>query len=181
MITDALLSFVAIGSPLSLVGADGVAIPSTNTIDLAGVGAGNAPPAIWGNTTSFGQADAMGVGGLRPELNVTVGTAATTGNSATLNVALQAAADNGSNQPGSWQTIGESGALTAAQLTANQVIFRSPWLPPFPVNLRPRFLRLLFQPAAATHFTAGTIASALVVTVRDDWFVGQQPRNYAVA
>ncbi len=181
MITDALLAFVPIGSPLSLVGTDGTGIASTNTIDLAGVGAGNTPPAIWGTTTSFGQADAMGVGGLRRELFVSIGTACTTGNSATLNVQLEAAADNGSNQPDTWQVIGESGALTAAQLTAKQVIFRSPWLPPFPANLRPRFLRLMFQPLTGTHFTAGTIAAALVTTVRDDWFVGQQPRNYAVA
>lgn len=180
MITDAQLAFVPAGSPLSLVGSAGTSIASTNTIDLAGVGAGNAPPLIWGNTTSFGQAS-IGIGGFRPELSVTIGTACTTSNSCTLNTALQAAPDNGSNQPGTWQTLDESGPLTAAQLTAGQVIFRSPWLPPFPMNLRPRFLRLYFQVPASENFTAGTIAAALVVLVRDDWFASQQPRNYAVA
>jgi len=182
MITDALLSFVPIGSPLSLVAAAGVNIPSLNIIDLSGAGFGVTPPSIWGTTNSFGQADAMGVGE-RPELAIAIGTALTTANSATLNAALQAAADNGSNQPGTWQTIGESGAQTVANLIANTVFCRLPWLPPFPAGLRPRFLRLLFQVPSATNFTAGTISSALVVPPggRDDTFAKFQPKNYVVS
>ena len=181
MRTDALLSFVPIGGNLSLIAAAGVDIPSTNVIDLLGLGVGVAPTSIYGNTSVFGQADAMGVGGMRPELNVTIGTALVTGDSATLNAALQAAADDGTNNPGTWQTLAETGELTAAQCVANTVIMRLPWLPPFPANLRPRFLRLLFQVPAATAFTAGTIASALVVPVRDDQFNKYGAKNFVVA
>lgn len=181
MIIDALLSFVPIGSPLSLVAGAGVNIPSSVTIDLSGAGLGVTPPSYWGTTTSFGQADAMGVGE-RPELAIAIGTALATGNSATLNAALQAAADNGSNQPLTWKTIGESGAQTPADLIANTVFCRLPWLPPFPAGLRPRFLRLLFQVPSATNFTAGTISSALVVPPggRDDTFGKYQPKAYVV-
>lgn len=184
MRTDALLAFIPIGGNLSMVAAAGVDIPSTNTIDLLGLGVGVvAPPgspSIYGNTTVFGQADAMGVGGIRPELNVTTGTAFTTASAATLNVQLQGAVDDGTGNPGTWQTFGESGELTAAQLTASTVIARLPWLPPFPENLRPRFLRLNFAIGAGVDFTAGTIASALVTTVRDDWFQRQGASNYTL-
>lgn len=180
MITDALLAFVPLNGNLSLIAGAGVDIPSTNTIDLLGVGAGQASPNIIGDVSVFGAPDAMGVGGLRPELNVVIGTALTTGTSATLNAALQAAADNGSNQPDTWHTIVETGELTVAQCTAGTVIFRCPWLPPFPANLRPRFLRLLFQVPAGTTFTAGTISSATVVTVRDDMFNRYAAKNYTV-
>jgi hypothetical protein len=115
-------------------------------------------------------------------LAVAIGIAPTTSNSATLEVALQAAADNGSNQPGTWQTIGTSGAQSVANLPANTVFCRLPWLPPFPANLRPRFLRLLFIVPSGTNFSAGTIAYALVVPPggRDDLFNKYVPKNYVV-
>ena len=182
MLIDNLCSFVPLGAPLSLVAAAGVNIPSSQMYDFAGVGAGVAPPSIWGTPTSYGQADAMGVGGERPELVVSIGVLPVTGNSATLNAALQAAADNGSNQPGTWNTIGESGAIGVTNLAAGTVFCRLPWLPPFPANLRPRFLRMLFQVPSATNFTAGTIAWALVVPPggRDDQFNKYVPKNFAV-
>ena len=71
-------------------------------------------------------------------------------------------------------------AIIIGNLTANQVIARLPWLPPFPPNLRPRFLRLLGRIPAATDFTAGTIASALVTFVRDDQFNKYAANNYKV-
>lgn len=181
MFSDSLLSFVPLGAPLSLVAGAGVAIPSTNIIDLLGVGVGLAPPSVIGNSAVFGTD--MGIGGLRPELDVAIGTAAVTANSATLNLALQAAPDTGAGGgylPGTWQTIVQTGALTAAQLTANQIIARFPWLPVFPQTLRPRYLRLLAQMPAATNFTAGTINFALVVTVRDDLANQQAAANYSV-
>jgi hypothetical protein len=185
MITDALLNFVPIGGNLSLIAGAGVSVPSINTIDLLGAGVGVAPSdRIIGNATVFGAPDAGGVGGMRPELVVNVGTAFVTANGATLNVALQGAADTGAAGgylPSTWQTLIETGALTAAQLTALQTIARFPWVPPFPANLRPRFLRLLFQVPAATNFTAGTIANALVTTVRDDQFNRYAAKNYTVA
>lgn len=188
MILDNLISFVPAGAPLSLVGGAGVAIRS-GIVDLLGVGAGVAPPNIIGNATVFGQADGMGVGNQRPELNVTIGTALNGAGGLTMNVKLQAAPDQGAGggyQPGAWVNIGGQDGITLAQGAANTVIARLPWLPPFPINLRPRFLSLLFSPVSnggadpSGQFTAGTIASAVVVMSRDDWFIGQQPRNYTV-
>lgn len=189
MITDRLLSFVPLGAALSLVGGAGIDIPSSQIVDLLGPGAGVPPTAIIGNVALFGAPDAMGVGGLRPELNVSIGTALVSAAGARLNVALQAAPDTAVTfQPGAWQTIGESGPITVAQGAANTVVARLPWLPPFPANLRPRFLRLLFQPlptiaapGTPVAFSAGTIASALVVALRDDQFMKYAAKNYSVA
>lgn len=184
---DALLNFVPIGSPLSLVGGAGVDIFAPTVIDLLGLGVGVVAPSVLGgdpiigNVTTFGAPDAGGVGGLRPELNLTMGTAAATSNAATVTAQLQAAADNGTGNPSTYFTLSSSGAQAVANLTAGTVWFRTPWLPPFPENLRPRFLRLRFAFPAATNLTAGTIASALVTTVRDDWFNRQAAKNYNVA
>lgn len=187
MILDSQLSFVPVGAPLSLVGAAGASIPSTNVIDLLGQGVGTAPANIIGNAALFGTD--VGVGGrVRPELNVVIGTAAVTANSATLDLALQAAPDTGAAGgylPGTWQTLEESGPLTAAQLTAGQVIMRLPFPPAFPSSffggLRPRFLRLLAQVPSGTNFTAGTIASATVTMVRDDQTNKIATKNFIVA
>lgn len=185
MILDTQLSFVPLGSPLSLIGGAGISVPSPGIIDLLGLGVGVAPnERIWGTTAVFGQPDAGGVGGFRPELVVNVGNAFVTANAATLNAALQGAPDQGAAgnyQPGAWQTYEETGALTAAQLTPLQTIMRLPWVPPFPANARPRYLRLLFQVPAATNFTAGSIQNAVVTTVRDDLFNKFAPKNFNVA
>lgn len=180
MRSDALLAFVPIGAPLSIVLNSGQNVRSS-VIDLLGLGAGVAPTNIIGDQlATFGSADAMGVG-LRPELNITIGTAGV-GATSTLNIALQAAADQGAAgnyQPSTWNTLAETGAIAVANLTANTVVARFPWLPPFPANLRPRFLSLLFSIATA-NMTAGTISSALVVPLRDDWFAKYAQKNYAV-
>lgn len=189
MLIDSLLSFIPIGGNLSLVGGAGVDIRSA-VIDLLGPGAGVAPSNIIGNVTLFGAPDAMGVGGLRPELNVSIGRALVSAGGARLNVALQAAPDLGTPtyQPGTWQTLGESGPITVAQAIANTVVARLPWLPPFPANLRPRFLSLLFSPlptiaapGTPLAFSDGTISSALVVPCRDDQFNRFAAKNYSVA
>jgi hypothetical protein len=182
MLFDAQLAFVPLGVPLSLIAAAGVSVPSPNVIDLLGQGVGQAPANIIGNASLFGSD--VGVGGIRPELVVAVGTAFTTGNSATLNVALQAAADlgaTGSYQPDTWKTIVETGAIAAASLTAGQIIARFPFLPVMPSTLRARFLRLLFQVPTATNFTAGTIAYALPTMVRDDLANRQAAANYTAS
>lgn len=194
MITDSQLAFIQIGAPLSLVAPAGQTIPS-GVVDLLGLGVGINPASagqIWGNSTNFGQADAMGVGNQRPELNVTIGTALNGAAGLTLNCKLQGAADPGAAgnwtpAANAWSNLGGQDGITLAQGAANTVIMRLPWLPPFPVTLKPRFLRLLFSPVSnggadpSGAFTAGTIASALVVMSRDDYFVSQQPRNYSVS
>lgn len=177
MILDSQLSFVPIGGNLAVTSA---AVPSTNVIDLLGEGVGVAPASIFGTPTLFGAPDAMGVGGARPELNVTLGTSTWVGGTS-LNVALQGAADLGTPtyQPDTFYTFAETGAIAIANLLANTVVARFPWLPPFPANLRPRYLRLLFTPVGT--FSTGVIASALVTLVRDDNFNKFAAKNYSVA
>lgn len=182
MLLDAKLAFVPVGAPLSLIAAAGVDVPSTNVIDLIGPGVGQAMANFFGNSALPGQADGMGVGMMRPELVVAIGTALTAGTGTpTLNVQLQGAPDNGANLPGTYQTFGASDEITVAQGTANRIIARLPWLPPWPFNNRPRFLRLNFAIPAGTTFATGTIAYAVVSTVRDDPYHLQAAKNYTVA
>lgn len=186
MITDALVAFVPIGSPLSLVGAGGQTFRS-NVIDLLGQGVGTAPSNIIGTATVFGTD--QGVGGRRPELNITIGTALTGAAGTTLKAALQAAEDQGPSgnyQPGSWIDIDSQDGITLANAIANSVIFRTPFIPTFPANFLPRYLSLLFSPQLTNQtpngsFTAGTIASALVTMVRDDQANKFAAKNFKVA
>lgn len=181
MRSDALLAFVPIGGNLSLVAGAGVDIPS-NVIDLLGKGVGVAPGSIIGNATLFGSD--QGIGGFRPEINAVIGTALTAVAASTLTGKLQAAADQGAAgnyQPDTWNTIAQTGAMTAAQLAAGTVFLRFPFLPAFPATLRPRFLRLLFSPSAGGSFSAGTVAAALVTFVRDDQANKLAARNYSVS
>lgn len=190
MINDALVAFVPIGVNLSLVAGAGITIPST-VFDLLGAGVGQAPPNIIGNATVFGQDP--GVGGVRPELNITIGTALTGAVGQQLKVALQGAPDlgvGGNYQPGVWQDIASQDGIALANITggavAGAVVARFPFLPTMPASLRPRYLRLLFSPMTATalpsgSFTAGTINSALVTMVRDDLANKFAARNYNVA
>ena len=124
-----------------------------------------------------------GIGGIRPQLEVLVTTAFTTGNSATLNIQFQAAVDTGAgggNQPGTWNTLSETGPIAVANLGLGAVLARWDFFASLPVNLQPRYLRLNFAPAAATNFTAGAVV-APVVLVRDDQANKFTPANYAVA
>lgn len=188
MITDALVAFVPIGGNLSLVGGAGVAIPSQNIIDLLGQGVGSAPSNIIGNATVFGEDAGVG-GNLRPEINVTIGTACTGAGGQLLKIALQGAIDSGvggNYQPGTWTDIVSQDSITMANLVSGAVPFRVPFLPTMPASLRPRFLRLLFTPMTSTtlpsgNLTAGTIASALVTWVRDDLSNRFATSNFRVA
>jgi hypothetical protein len=183
MFYDLGVTFVPPGAPLSLVSAAGVSIPS-GIVDLLGEGVGVAPSqSIIGQATTFGQPAAMGLGRIRPELFCSIGVGLVTANGATLNLALQAAADTGAAggyQPSTWNTLIETGALTAAELIAGTIFARFPWVPPFPANLRPRFMRLLAQIPAAENFTSGTIAVATTVLDRNDSFNKYAYNNYKV-
>src|SRR5258708_5490332 len=180
---DTQVQFVSLGAPLSLVGGAGINIPSAQIIDFMGVGVGVAPPNIIGNVALFGADLGIGDMGGSPKMFCTVGTAFATANGATLNLAIQLAADlgaAGNYQPGAWQTVVETGALTAAQLAANTVFARFDWPPAFPTTLRPRFARLLGQLPAAANFTAGTISFAGLTYVRDDQANKLAASNYKV-
>lgn len=182
MLIDALLAFIPPGTNQSMVAGAGISIPSVGLIDLLGQGVGTAPANIIGNATVFGSD--QGIGGEKPLVQAVVGTAFVTATAATLNVAFQAAPDTGVGggyQPGAWQTLVETGPLTAAQLTAGQILARFDFPPAFPANLSPRYLRLLFQVPAATDFTAGTIASAIITMARDDLANKFAAGNFTVA
>lgn len=177
MITDALANFLPIGSNLLITNAS---LPS-NVYDILGQGVGQPPANIIGTRTLFGSD--VGIGGVKPEVDVAVGTAFATANGATLNVAFQGAPDTGVGggyQPGAWQTLVETGPLAAAQLTAAQIIARFDFPPAFPANLNARYLRLLFQ-LATGQFTAGSIGFALVTMVRDDQANKFAAKNFSVA
>lgn len=182
MLLDALTQFVPFGTPLSLVAGAGVSIRS-NIYDILGQGVGQAPANIIGNVSTFGSD--MGIGVKKPLLDCVVGTGFTTGNAATLNVAFQGAPDTGlagGYQPGAWTTYVETGPMAVANLTAGAIVARFDWPPVFPVGEPlPRFLSLLFSPAAATNFTAGTINFALLTMDRDDWAAKFAAKNFTVA
>lgn len=181
MLVDALVSFIPPGAPLSLVGGAGVAIPSP-VIDLLGLGQGIDPATadIIGNATLWGTD--LGIGELKLQTEVLITTALTANvGTPTLNVAFQGAPDAGTPTflPGAWTTLVETGPIALANLGLGKAIARFDFPPAVPVNFRPRFIRLLFSPAAGTSFAAGTVL-APVTTVRDDWAIAFQPRNYAV-
>ncbi len=181
MFLDALLAFVPVGSPLSLVLGAGVSAAS-NVLDMTGAGVGVAPPNIIGTRTQFGVDP--GIDDQKTQLQCTVGTAFATSNSATLNVQFQGAVDTGAAgnyQPGTWNTLVETGTIVAANLTAGAVIARFDWPPAFPAKTLSRFFRLNFVVPSATNFTAGTIAFAYPVIARDDWALAFAARNYNVA
>ena len=171
---DSQLQFVAPGAPLSVVGAN-TSFAST-VVDLSGFGSGNAITNIIGTPTSWGTD--FGVGRFKPELEIVMGTAFTTGTSATLNAAFQLAPDSGSNTPGTYVTAIETGPIVAANLTANTLFARFAFPLAFPVNLNPRFARILFS--VVNTSTAGTIAYAILTAMRDDMSQKFAAKNYAV-
>jgi hypothetical protein len=173
MITDALVNFIPLGTSLAIT-----TVPVRSSIyDILGSGVGTAPQNIIGNRTLFGSD--VGIGGIRPQLEVPVMTAFAGGTS--INVAFQAAKDLGSTgnyQPDTWKTLVETGAIALADLTLSQILARFDFPPAFPANLSPRYLSLLFTPVGT--FTAGAVG-AIVTMVRDDQANRFAARNYAVS
>lgn len=179
---DSQWTFIPITAPLSCVGATGATFASA-VIDLLGQGVGTAPQGIIGTAALFGTDLGLSDGPGKPKLQCTTGAAFLTINSATLNLAIQLAPDTAVTfQPGTWQTVEETGALTAAQLTAAIVFARLDFPPVFPLTLRPRYCRLLATTPSGTQFTQGTIGFAGLTYVRDDYASeAQAARNYSVS
>lgn len=187
MRTDALITLISPFSPLSLVAGAGISIPST-TLDLLGLGVGVSPAlagTIIGTTYNQQFGTDFGIGDDKVLMDVVIGTALVTANGATLNLAMQGAPDTGLTGgwlPGTWQTLLETGPLTAAQCYAQARIARWDWPPAFPENQPPpRFIRLLAQIPAAENFSAGTIAFALPTLARDDMAQRYAARGYSVS
>lgn len=177
MITDALVNFVPIGAPLSIVGAANASFPS-NVLDILGTGVGTAPQNIIGTRTLFGSD--LGIDWMKPAILAYVGTAFV-GATGTLNMQFQGAVDTGAAgnyQPGTWNTFVETGAIAVGNLTAAQPL-RLEFAPAFPFGTLPRFLRVNF--ATVNSFTAGTIANCMVTLVRDDYTAKYAAKNYTVA
>lgn len=139
---------------------------STVIYDVTGAGSGNAPPMVFGQTATGGAILAgfdigMGDGEVRPTLMMTVGTAFTTGNAATLTVQIQAAIDNGSNAPAAYTTIVETGAFSAAQLVAGATLLIP--VPPTTIGeALPRFYRINYVVGTGV-FSAGTVTSNILI------------------
>lgn len=177
MITDQLLAFLPPASNIAITSVD----VASNVIDLLTLGIGvtsaNGGVIIGQTRTVFG-AD-TGIGGVKPLVECAVGTSFATSAGATLNTKFQGAVDDGTGNPGTWQTFMETGGDTAAQLAAGKFFGRFDWPPAFPDSFQPRFLRLLFSPSAA--FTAGTVAYAVVTMGRPDLANRYMGKNFAVA
>lgn len=174
MITDALVNFFPSGANIPITS---VAVRS-NLYDILGLGVGVTAAAgsvIIGNASVFGSD--MGIGGIKPLVECSVGTAfAGTG---TLTVAFQGAVDDGTGNPGAWQTFMQSPACTIAQLAANTFFARFDFPPEYPDGFNPRFLSLLFTPSGT--FTAGTVAFSQVTMGRPDLANKFAAANYRVA
>lgn len=182
MMTDALTNFIQPGAtPQSMVGGAGVKIQIGQIIDLLGVGAGNAPPGIIGNTTVWGVDP--GIGRVKPEIQISVGTAFATANAATGQFALEYAADQGAAgayQPSTWYVSSQTEQHAVAQLPAGQVIRMD--VTPAPQEVpAPRFVRLTLKVPTGTNMNAGTVSFAGLTMARDDNTTKNQPANYVVA
>lgn len=178
MITDSLVNFFPSGANIPILGA---AVRS-GIYDILGLGIGvasgpspGANGVIIGNAATFG-AD-MGIGGIKPLVECSVGTAFA--GSGTLTVAFQGAQEAAGGVPGAWQTFIQSPACTIAQLTAQSFFARFDFPPEYPDGFNPRFLSLLFTPSAT--FTAGTVAYAQVTMGRPDLANKFAAANYKVA
>jgi len=179
---DALTNWVQPGAtPVSMIGAAGVEIQIGQVIDLLGSGVGTAPQGIIGNTSVWGHDP--GIGRIKPEIQINIGTAFTTGTAATGRFCLEYAADQGAAgnyQPSTWYVSSATEAHAAAALAANAVI-KMDVTPAPPEVPAPRFVRLTMQVPAATNMTAGTVTFAGLTMARDDNTTKFAPNNYVVA
>lgn len=168
---------------LSTAQAITVTAASAAIYDVTGAGSGNAPNMIGGVTASgnaligfdIGAGDGIAI----PEVFVDVTTAFTTGDGATLTLVLQAAPDNGSNAPGTYVTLYQSAALTAAQLTAAASFqFQVPPVPKTTFGeAMPRFYRLNYVVGTGT-FGAGAVNANIVLNPSQATKIQNYPSNY---
>jgi len=179
MFLDNLISF---STTQSVVTTATTTLVSTNTYDVTSAGVGAATNMISGVNAS-GTAVAIGFdigtgdGRSIPEIAWSMGTAATP-SGATLQIKLQAAADNGSNVPGTYTDIYASKAFAVTDLVAGNV--NSFQVPPVPATFgetQPRFYRLAYVIGTATY-TAGTITANMVLNPTSAARVQDYPANY---
>jgi hypothetical protein len=127
-----------------------------------------------GNATRFGADLGVSEGMNKPKVVVSIPTAFTSTNSATLNFQFQ-----GSTDSSTWTTYIESGAIAAASLTAGTA-----WVFDWPRKAigaaMPKYVRMYYA-LATGQMTTGTI-NANVVLNADGWvgIADQYPANYVV-
>lgn len=170
----------------SLASAFAISATTAGTVfDVTGAGSGNAPSMIAGVNGSTGAAVPIGFdigagdGIAIPEVFWTVPTAFVSAGGATMQIQLQAAPDNGSNSPGTYQTITQTSTFTAGQLSANTVgQFQVPSVAPNWIGeALPRFYRLNFVVGTST-FSAGAITASLVLNPSQATKLQGYPGNY---
>lgn len=169
MILDALLCFVNPSAPLSIAHAAGT-VDLTNIVDF-GLGS-STDPAIPTGAHGGGARD-MGIGD-NPALKllVQVGTALdSAGGTATVQLTLLGAPDDGTGAPGAFTAWWTSPAYTEAQATAGARLFDMDFPRPPQGVAMPRFVKMTYTIAGETS-TAGTLNIAAVIIDRDD-----QPYN----
>lgn len=157
----------------------------TAVFDVTGVGSGTVPPMITGINGVTGAAVPIGFdigagdGFAIPEVFWSVPTAFVSGGGATLQIALQAAPDNGSGSAGVYQTITQTATFTAGQLAANTLgQFQVPPVAPNWIGeALPRFYRLNFVVATST-FSAGNITASLILNPSQATKLQGYPGNY---
>ena len=157
----------------------------TAVFDVTGVGSGTVPNMISGINGSTGAVVPIGFdigagdGFAIPELVWNVTTAFTSASSTTMQIALQAAPDNGSGSAGTYVTLVETELLTVAQLALNASgQFQ---VPPTPLNwvgeAMPRFYRVDFIVATST-FSAGNISAQIVLNPSQQTKIQNYPGNF---
>lgn len=181
MFLDNLATF---SSSQSLITSATTTLVSSTIYDVTSAGVGNATSMIGGVSASTGAAQVIGYdigtgdGFAIPEVYWNL-TTVTNGGNGTMQVKLQAAADNGSNQPGTWVDVYASKAYTGTDLAvtnyANQF-----QVPPVPSNFgesQPRFYRLAYVIATAT-FSAGAISANIVLNPTNATRIQDYPGNF---
>lgn len=132
---------------------------STNIYDVTGAGSGVAPPLVFGTTSTFGADIGAGDGAARPCVFFTITTAIA---STSINFQVQAAIDNGSNAPGTYVTLSETGVVPAAQLTVGTT-FNLP-IPAIPQGTGaiglPRFYRVNYVVVGGS---TGNVTAAILL------------------
>lgn len=156
---------------------------STTVVDITGAGSGNAPAMIGGYPATnnaigvdIGQGDGMAI----PYVVMNVTTAFVTANGGVLTIALQAAPDNGSYSPGTYTTLFQSLAFTAAQLAQGQTLmFQVPprALSGQPGEALPRFYRLNYTVGTGV-FSAGAVNAGIVLNPPNGLVSTLYPNNY---
>ncbi len=157
----------------------------TVVFDVAGVGSGTVPPMITGVNGTTGSAVPIGFdigagdGFAIPEVTWEIPTAFVSAGGATLQVALQAAPDDGTGTAGTYQTIVQTSTFTAGQLAANTIgQFQVPPVAPNWIGVAmPRFYRLNFV-VGTSSFSAGKITAYLNLNPSQATKIQNYPGNY---